>query len=429
MRVRPPRGETNAAEAMHETRIAYVKAGDAARELQDYGPAALDGRSAEDGPATYPGSFLRLCASCRTLLLSTGRRRASFDLGSCEARTLPYHASRPLRPLRLLEALLRLLQFRPGAVICPLIGPPLWTARLAARLTGARFILSRHNLHQNARTTAFGKFSSWLDARIFRKADAVLCHGEFLRRELMDLGVAAERVRPFTVGFREFSELAPEPVPSLAGLPPFVLFVGRMTGEKGVFDLLDAFAGLAAAFPDAHLVYAGTGPAMEELKARIAGAGLENRVHLPGALSRAQLAWATGACLFAATPTRSSFPEGRCKVLGEAFVLGKTVLAPDFGPFSFYLRHGENAELHAPDDPQALARGLRRLLGDPEYRAQLEQGARAEAENLLDPKATFEEQLGAALSSLLPGAELTPPAQRPPAAPVKATDRQTKDRT
>src|SRR5437899_9280286 len=57
--------------------------------------------------------------------------------------------------------------------------------------------------------------------------------------------------------------LAPPPVavavPELPAKPNLVLFLGRLEAKKGIYDLLDAVAGLRAAVPDVRLVCAGDG--------------------------------------------------------------------------------------------------------------------------------------------------------------------------
>ena len=49
------------------------------------------------------------------------------------------------------------------------------------------------------------------------------------------------------------------------------------------------------------------------------------------------------------TPTQSQFPEGRCMATMEGLVMGVPVIAPNFGPFPFLVKHGENGLLFEPD--------------------------------------------------------------------------------
>jgi glycosyltransferase involved in cell wall biosynthesis len=58
------------------------------------------------------------------------------------------------------------------------------------------------------------------------------------------------------------------------------LFLGRLDPEKGLFELLDAFARVLAQHPDVRLTVAGEGPALEELRSR-AGDGVSFAGRIP----------------------------------------------------------------------------------------------------------------------------------------------------
>jgi glycosyltransferase involved in cell wall biosynthesis len=61
-----------------------------------------------------------------------------------------------------------------------------------------------------------------------------------------------------------------------------LLFVGQLRRTKGIGLLLEAFASLAAEYPDIHLQVLGEGPEEQPLRRAIASMGLESRVHLWG---------------------------------------------------------------------------------------------------------------------------------------------------
>ncbi len=73
--------------------------------------------------------------------------------------------------------------------------------------------------------------------------------------------------------------------PELAGRR-FLLFLGRIHPKKGCDLLVRAFAEIAAAHPDLHLVMAGPDPKnwRAELEAVLTQAGMQDRVHWPGML-------------------------------------------------------------------------------------------------------------------------------------------------
>lgn len=99
---------------------------------------------------------------------------------------------------------------------------------------------------------------------------------------------------------------------------------GRLTREKGHDILIDAFIDIAGAYPRAYLVIVGDGPLMEEYRIKIANAGLEERVLLPGYLENPLSVVAQGDCYV--FPSRY---EGQGLALIEGLVLGLPAIGFD----------------------------------------------------------------------------------------------------
>lgn len=68
------------------------------------------------------------------------------------------------------------------------------------------------------------------------------------------------------------------------GNKPVFLFVGRLSAEKGIDTLVDAFKQLRKNVPNAELRIVGTGPLGDDLKKQVAEAGLQDAVHFLGSL-------------------------------------------------------------------------------------------------------------------------------------------------
>lgn len=80
----------------------------------------------------------------------------------------------------------------------------------------------------------------------------------------------------------------------------------RVDVSKGVMDLVDVMAAVAARLPSARFVIAGDGPAMALVRARAAAAGLQNKLELPGFVEDMDTFWRTlDVALF--TPRREPF--------------------------------------------------------------------------------------------------------------------------
>jgi phosphatidylinositol alpha-mannosyltransferase len=137
---------------------------------------------------------------------------------------------------------------------------------------------------------------------------------------------------------------------------PTVFFVGRHEPRKGLAVLLDALAHLPA---DLRLWVAGEGPQTADLKARTA---TDPRVEWLGRIDDAEVAARLrGADVFCAP---SLHGESFGVVLLEAMAAGTPIVAGDLAGYRNVARPDEHAVLVAPGDAEALAVGIRRVLGD-----------------------------------------------------------------
>jgi glycosyltransferase involved in cell wall biosynthesis len=138
----------------------------------------------------------------------------------------------------------------------------------------------------------------------------------------------------------------------------FLLFLGRIHPKKGVDLLLSAFAALAPADPDLHLVIAGPDPTnwRAQLEPFVAKFGLTHRVHFPGMLTGDAKWGAFAACeAFVLTSHQENF--GIAVV--EALASSKPVLITL--PINISLEiAADNAGLVEPDTID----GVRKLLED-----------------------------------------------------------------
>jgi teichuronic acid biosynthesis glycosyltransferase TuaC len=138
-----------------------------------------------------------------------------------------------------------------------------------------------------------------------------------------------------------------------------IVFVGRLVEDKGIRELLDAFAVLVAEDPRHRLIVVGEGPARSLCEAR---ADLRERLLLTGELEPARIAdWLT-ACDVLALP---SYREGTPNVILEALGSGRRVVATRVGGIPAVVRRPEQGELVEPQDAPALAAALRRVLATP----------------------------------------------------------------
>lgn len=150
-----------------------------------------------------------------------------------------------------------------------------------------------------------------------------------------------------------------------------VVYAGRVSYEKRIDVLADAALALAGA--DVRFAVVGDGPALPDLKERLAGTGTVFTGFLQGeALSEAY----ASADVFAFPSTSETLGFAAL----EAMAAGVPVVAAAAGGLPHVVRDGDNGVLVAPGDAGALAAAIRRLLADGTELARLAVVGRADAE-------------------------------------------------
>ncbi len=150
--------------------------------------------------------------------------------------------------------------------------------------------------------------------------------------------------------------------------PPVLLTVARLIEQKGVFDLLEAFATLRRQRP-ARLLIAGIGPAAADLKRRIQLMGLDESVDLLGYVAGADLDRTYREAAVFVLPTY--FAEGFPLSVVEAMSYGLPIVTTPIRGCADHLVEGVNALFVPPRDVEALARRLLELLDDEELRLRM----------------------------------------------------------
>ena len=144
---------------------------------------------------------------------------------------------------------------------------------------------------------------------------------------------------------------------------PYVLFVGRLASNKGLLDLVEAFARVAASDPTARLVLIGEDGGMREtVLARARARGLERRVDLTGHVEDPAVVDAAyrDARLFVLPSEYEAFGL----VLLEALAQGTPVVASRVGGIPEVVEDGRAGLLVPPRSPEALAEAILRLWND-----------------------------------------------------------------
>jgi glycosyltransferase involved in cell wall biosynthesis len=197
------------------------------------------------------------------------------------------------------------------------------------------------------------------------RVDRYIALTEFARANLVAGGVPEERisVKPNFTG--------PDPG-TREHLGRYALFAGRLSAEKGVRTLLDAWSLLDSDIP---LHVAGDGPLRGELEARVRDEGFSNVTFL-GAVARSKMLAEMQGARVLVFP--SELYEGMPMSIVESFACGVPVIAARLGAMKEMIEDRRTGLFFSPADASGLATQVRWAFHhDPEITA-MGRAARAE---------------------------------------------------
>ena len=209
-------------------------------------------------------------------------------------------------------------------------------------------------------------YDRWVAGGVVRDAARIIVQTHEEERLLRSLRLDLPPLEIIPPGYRPL----PAPSPGAAsfterfGIPgPFVLFVGRLASNKGLLDLADAFAKLAASDRWAHLVVIGEdGGQRATLLARLQKLGVAGRVQLLGHVGDdALLASAYREARLTVLPSEY---EAFGLVLLESLAAGTPVVASRVGGIPEFVEDGKAGLLVPPKTPAALAEAIARVWSD-----------------------------------------------------------------
>lgn len=245
-------------------------------------------------------------------------------------------------------------------------------ALAAARVFKAPVVASIHG-SDVANADGSGRPLSRSCARLVRTAEGLTANSERLAEvagQLVPESARSWHVIRNGIALDEFDAISGERVHSRA----YVLAAGRLEHVKGFDVLLKAFTKVAVQEDGVDLLIAGDGSQRASLERLASCLGIADSVRFLGLAGRRRMAALLGQCEVLAVPSRH---EGLGVVNLEAMAAGKAIVATRVGGVPEIVEDGKNGILVDPEDPQALAAGIRLLLDRPALRAQM--GARGRA--------------------------------------------------
>ncbi len=206
--------------------------------------------------------------------------------------------------------------------------------------------------------------------REVQACDRILVPSQYIHDLALAAGTPAHKVELLHL-FTDAEGLSLDPVVT-GQQAPYILFSGRLVPEKGVLQLLDAFASLPPL--PFELLIAGDGPLRDQVAARVAQLAPTRRVRMLGYLDRASMLRCCASCALLVFP---SFGSEGCPLTGiEAMYFGAPVIAYDVGGVREWLVNGITGLLIPRKDVAAFGRAMAVLLRDTALRQKMGAAAR-----------------------------------------------------
>jgi glycosyltransferase involved in cell wall biosynthesis len=299
-----------------------------------------------------------------------GRLEPDLEAAGGELIKLPAASKNPITMLSNAVRLASIARKRRVDIIHARSRAPAWSAYIAARLSGARFVTTFHGIY-NARAPLKRFYNS-----IMARGDAVIANSCFTREHVLahyrvdperviaiPRGADLEKFDPARVAAADVAALRKQWGLAADDARCVVIAPARLTRWKGQLVLIEAVRIVESRRPGAlKVVIAGDAQGrasyVREMEAAIASAELRETVAVVGHVDNMPAAFA--ASDVAVFPVTEAEAFGRGAV--EAQAMGVPAIASNLGGFSETIVDGETGLLVPPGAAIVLAGAIERLI-------------------------------------------------------------------
>jgi len=256
-----------------------------------------------------------------------------------------------------------------------------WLFIVATRLAGAKVVCHYHGTRHARFPSCETRIGRAIGRFLMSAAQRLIVLGPTYRQEMGKAWKRGDLVwAPNMADIALFRSMSADtPAPWLARGDRAVLFVGRLSAPKGVYDLFDAMPRVIERHPEVRFVLVGVAEsdAMEPvIRAEAEGRGIAPRVTFLGALEGRNKAAAFVTSQMIVVP---SWTEAFPLVIPEAMAAGLPVIATAVGAIPDFVKDGEDGFLVAPKAWPELADRICRLLDDEGLRRRISERVRTRA--------------------------------------------------
>jgi glycosyltransferase involved in cell wall biosynthesis len=214
------------------------------------------------------------------------------------------------------------------------------------------------------RNPLLNRFVLACERRVAPMTDRIITNADAIAADYLERGIGTPGQYTTVYSGVDVERFASaEQASELPGGGVRITMVSRLVEGKGLEVLLEAVESLECNGISVCVV--GDGPARDEFEAAVRRRGLEDVVFTLGYRTDVERILA-GSDVF----VLPSFREGTPRVITEAMASGLPVVATDIAGIPEQVEDGANGYLVPAGDPDALANRLRRLIEDPDRRAQ-----------------------------------------------------------
>jgi glycosyltransferase involved in cell wall biosynthesis len=290
-----------------------------------------------------------------------GRMEGELKKAGAEIIHGPFQSKNPLTVWRNAGRLAQIIRENNVSIVHAQSRAPAWSAKWAARRTGAKFVTTYAGIHSGKTPP-----KRWYNS-IMAQGDIVIANSHFTARHIRETYPGLRRpiaVIPRGIDLRKFDPqtISPETISALRAkwLAPedkkLVLMPGRLTRWKGSLVFVEAMARLK------HLgvfgILAGDAQSRdsfeEEVLERITQLGLSGQVRYVGHLDEMAAGYAAADVVVSA----STEPEAFGRIAVEAQAMRRLIVATDLGAARETVLPEQAGWLVPPDDPGAMAAAI-----------------------------------------------------------------------
>lgn len=255
---------------------------------------------------------------------------------------------------------------------------------IASRLLKVPFVIHSHGLRLNTMSKTLKGlwkrllfYENILEIFSTKNADAIITVNRAGKRHFVKNGVKREKIHVIPVGIDvsnfELRNNERKTIRKELGIQSNVAlgFIGRLSPEKNLINLLAAFYETLKQKADIKLILVGAGPMNGMLKKLVYARGITDRIIFTGI--RYDVNKLLTAFDIFILP---SYSEGCPTALLEAMAATKAIIASDIPSIREIVRHNEEAILVGPSNIEALKRAILLLYNNPDLRTKLGRRAR-----------------------------------------------------